>query len=271
MRNNLHKFISTTALASGLFAVDTSVDSICGAYDPNDPADKEVVDGLIEAAVEAERESHAAEIERLKKDNAKTREKLRQARAGGDGADTGEIERLEKELEETQTKLATAETGLREANRTLKRVEGERDTAVKSLETESSFSRNMLVENGLTAALAEANVAPQFMEAAKALLMQKGVSVKVDGDNRMAVGPNDKPLGEFVKEWAGSDNGKHYIAAPANAGGGANGGTQGGAPAKKISEMTLPERTAHYNAVGQAAFDAQVESENKAAQQPKAA
>lgn len=234
------------------------------AYDPNDPADKAIVDGLIEEALEAEREKHEADIEGLKNKNKQLTDRLRKARSGDDSADTAEIDRLERELDESKAALRTAQSELRETNRKLKAAETERDTARTSLETESSFSRNMVVENGLTAALVEAKVAPHFMEAARALL-GKQVAVKVDGDNRTAVGPNDKPLGEFVKEWAASEAGKHYVAAPANGGGGANGSNPAsGGGSKKISEMSESERTAHYNAVGQAAFDAQLESERTA-------
>jgi chromosome segregation ATPase len=162
------------------------------AYDPNDPADKAIVDGLIEDALEAEREKHEADVEGLKNKNRQLTERLKKARAGEGGGDTAEIERLEHELDDAKGQLRTAQSELRETNRKLKAAEGERDSARQTLETETSFSRNMLVENGLTAALIEANVAPHFTEAAKALL-GKSVTVKVDGDNRTAVGPNDKP------------------------------------------------------------------------------
>lgn len=237
------------------------------AYDPNDPADVAIVTAAVNEALEAASATHEAEIEGLKKKNTDLLGRIRKLREGGDGNDTGEITRLENELEESQGKLRVAESELRQVRRDLSRVEGERDTARNGLEVESSFSRTMLVENGLTAALAEANVAPHFMEAARALL-GKQVTVKVDGDNRTAVGPSDKPLGEFVKEWAASEAGKHMVAAPANGGGGANGNSpaQGGG-AKKISEMSEAERTAHYNTVGKTAFDAQVESERGGQQQ----
>ena len=266
MRNNLSKFIATTALASGIFAVDEGLGGmICGAYDATDPDTITAVQAAVDAALEAERERHEGEIEGLKNKNKDLLERLRKARTGEGGADTGEIERLERELEETSGKLRTAEADLRETKRQLTRVEGERDTANKTLETESAFSRNMLVENGLTAALVEAKVDPDLMEAAKALL-GKGATVKVDGDSRTAV-VGDKPLGEFIKEWAASDQAKRFILAPANGGGGANNANaSGGGGNKKISEMSEAERTAHYNAIGQVAFDAQVESERKAQQ-----
>ena len=262
---NLSHLIATSALASGLsFDTSEGLGGIGGAYDATDADTIVAVQAAVDAALEAERERHEGEIEGLKNKNKDLVERLRKARAGGD-VDTGEVERLERELEETSGKLRTAEADLRQVRRDLTRVEGERDTARTNLEAETAFSRNLTVENGLTAALVEANVAPHFMEAAKALLTKQGVTVKVDGTDRTAVGPNDKPLGEFVKEWAASEAGKHYIAAPNNGGGGANNANaSGGGGTKKISEMTEVERTAHYNAIGQAAFDAQVESEKSA-------
>jgi len=228
------------------------------AYDPNDPADKRIVDGLIAAALEAAQEEHEAEVTRLTSKNTELLGKLKNARNGGDNAE--EVTRLENELSEVQGKLRTAESELRTVKRDLQTVTGERDTARTSLETESTFARGMVVENGLTAALAEANVAPEFMEAARAMLAPS-VTVKVDGDNRNAV-IGDKPVLDHVKEWAASDKGKHFVKAPANGGGktGDNNPANGGG-AKKIAEMTESERTAHFRAVGQAEFDRQLAAE----------
>jgi len=44
-----------------------------------------------------------------------------------------------------------------------------------------------------------------------------------DGDTRVAkIG--DKSVSDFVKDWAASDDGKHFVSAPANGGGGSQGG-----------------------------------------------
>jgi hypothetical protein len=40
----------------------------------------------------------------------------------------------------------------------------------------------------------------------------------------------DKPISEYLKEWATTDEGKHFVAAPNNNGGGSQGG--GGEPPK---------------------------------------
>ncbi len=212
------------------------------AYDPNDAADKAIVDGLIADALEAAETAHDAEVERLKAKNTELLGKLAKARKG-EGADTGEVERLERELEDTGGKLATAESDLRQVRRDLAKVEGERDTFKTNAAKEAEISRGMVVDSSLTSALVEAKVAPQFLEAAKALL-GKGVTVKEnDGERTAFVG--DKSLGDFVKEWATGDAGKAFILAPANGGGGGGGGPNGDANgSKKLNDMSESERLA---------------------------
>ena len=70
------------------------------------------------------------------------------------------------------------------------------------------------------------------------------MQVIADGENRGAkVG--DKALTDFVSEWAQSDEGKHFVTAPANSGGGAGAGKGGNlTPSKKASEMNPAEKAA---------------------------
>jgi predicted lipoprotein with Yx(FWY)xxD motif len=238
------------------------------AYDPNDPADKRIVDKLIkdavDAALEEARTEHEAEVEGLRNKRTELLDKLKKARAGEGGGDTAEIDRLENELETVKGELRTATANLRQAKRDIETVTAERDTARQTAETEGTFARDLVIENGLTAALTEANVAPQFMPAAVALLKGQ-VEVKADDKGKRQAFASDKPLGEFVKEWAQGDQGKHYVAAPNNSGGGSGGAGQGGGSAKKISEMSESERISHFNAIGKDAFEAQVQRESKPA------
>jgi len=232
------------------------------AYDPNDPADKAIFDAAIVEALEGAETAHEAEIERMKAKNAELLGKLAKARKGDGAVDTTEIERLEREIEDLGGKLTTSQAEARETKRLLTTAEKERDTAKTGLAKETEISRNMVADSSLTSSLVEANVAPQFLEAAKALL-GKNVTVKeADGERKAFVG--DKSLGEFVKEWATGDAGKPFIQAPGNAGGGT---TPPGSPpsgSKKIYQMTDMERTAAYNA-NPADFDARVAAgENKA-------
>lgn len=210
------------------------------AYDPNDPEDKRIVQGLIDAAVDEARTDLEASITRLEEKRDELLAKLRKAREGND--DAGAIADIERDLDAARTELSTTKTALRAAERQLKTVTDERDAAVKERDTEQSVSRNELIENRLTAALVENNVAPHFMDAAKALLKGKA-AVEMDGDNRL-VKADGKDIGEFVKEWAAGDAGKHYVSAPANGGGGATGPNGNGAPTggKKLAEMSEAER-----------------------------
>ena len=211
------------------------------AYDPNDPKDKEIVDGLIQAALEEQREAHEAEVERLNNKNKDLLKKVAKAREGVDNV--AEIERLERELDETKHELSEAQSNLRTTNRDLQKITGERDSAVKERDSEREFSRNELIENNLTAALVEHKVAPHFMDAARALLKGKA-AVEVDSDGNRSVKADGKDVKEFVKEWAASDAGKHYIIAPGNAGGGSTGANGGGTPSgdKKLADMSETER-----------------------------
>ena len=232
------------------------------AYDPNDPADKAILDKAVKDALEAQKLEHEEEIQGLRDKNQELLGKLRKARTEGGSENAGEIERLENDLHEAQAKLRKAEGDLRQVNRELATVTSERDTARGDLTAERDFSRNELVNNRLTAELVGVNVASQFLDDVTASLARQVTVKEVDGKREAFVG--DKPLGEFVKEWAGTDKGKHYVTAPANGGGGTqNPGNPQGGP-KKIAEMSLAERNAHFNAIGKEAFEQQVAAEKAA-------
>ena len=79
-----------------------------------------------------------------------------------------------------------------------------------------NFLKNLTLENSLNDHLTKVGVKPEFMNAAKALLKnQANVS-----DNNVLIG--DKNIADYMTEWSASD-GKVFIAAPANNGGGATG------------------------------------------------
>lgn len=190
------------------------------AYDPNDPADKKIVEKLIQEALEEAKVEHEAAVEGLKTKNKDLIKRLAKARQGEGEENSAEVERLESELEKARAELSTANKALTKANKDL-------ETATNAAKTESEFSGRLLRENGLTEALTTAKVDAKFLPAVKALLLPK-VTIKTEGDTRTAQ-IDGKSLGDFVKEWSQGDEGKAYVSAGNNGGGGAPGnGSQGG-------------------------------------------
>ena len=123
---------------------------------------------------------------------------------------------LESQLDAVKGELTKAQKDAKEA---IKNAE----TATKALQAESGFTQKLLVDNGLVSELTKHGVTnPVHLKAAQAML-RSGVQIVADGENRTAKF-GDKPLADYVKEWAAGDEGKHFVAAPSNSGGGAQGG-----------------------------------------------
>lgn len=190
------------------------------AYDPNDPEDKKIVAKLIADALSAAEEEHEAAVEGLRNKNKELLAKLKK----GSEANPEEVEKLEEEVE-------TLKKQLKDTSKQVEKLTRERDTTAAELETERKTSTNDFIDRELTNALVANNVAKQFVPAVKKLLAD-GVQVKVDGGNRSAV-VGDKSLGDFVKAWSQGDDGKHYVAANPNGGGGASGGKADGGSGNK--------------------------------------
>lgn len=152
--------------------------------------------------------------------------------------DPEDYQRIQNENEELQGKLT-------EAQKAAKKAADDAQKALKQAEAEGGVVRQLLVENGLNEALTKAGVKPEYLKAAKAMFA-KDVQVVQDGENRVAkVG--DKALTEFVTSWAQSDEGKHFVSAPANSGGGAGGGKGGqGTQVKGKVDGTVEERAAYF-------------------------
>ena len=148
----------------------------------------------------------------LKADLTKAKAELRK----GQAIDPNDFANLQTENEALKTKLA-------DTDKTSKKIIEERDKALKTLETESLVTINMQRERDLTEGLAGINVTNAInLKAAKAMLAAQVTVVTKDGVRASMVG--DKPIGEHLKEWANTDEGKHFVAAPNNQGGGSQGG-----------------------------------------------
>lgn len=129
------------------------------------------------------------------------------------------------------TEYANLQTALEEAQATIAKLEktskGEIDKLSKQLTEKDSALQSYLIDGGLTDALAKAGVQPHFMDAAKAMLKAQAVIDTTDGYKAVLGG---KPISEAISEWANSDQGKHFVSASNNTGGGALGGNNGTLP-----------------------------------------
>jgi hypothetical protein len=125
--------------------------------------------------------------------------------------------------------------------REAKRWEKQVNDLKQQVEDATSRNRNLTVKQALKDGFDSINVSPKLRGMAeKAWRMD----VEIDDDGN-AVTKDGRPLQDALKEWADSEEGQHFIAAPSSGGGGAAGG-RGSAKGKKFSEMTEQEHRELY-------------------------
>jgi len=204
-------------------------------YDPEDKDTKAALKAAVTAAIE---EATAGLIE--KNNDLITRLKKAQKDSTISPEDHAA---LQAELDEAKTKLAVSV-------KALKTAATETDKHKTAHESSAKTVYELLVDNGLSAALLAVGVKnPAYQKAAKALLSKETFTFEGEGAARVAkVG--DKSLAEFVKTWATGDEGKAFVDAPGNKGGGAPGG-DGKLDADALSKITDPSaRLAAINTQG---------------------
>lgn len=191
-------------------------------FDPKDPEAKAAIDAAVQAAVD---EATAG----LSAKNKELLAKLAVARKSAE-ITPEQFAAVEAERDKLQADLTAAQKAAKDATKAA-------ETATKQLADESGFTQRLLIDNGLTQALTAHGVTnPVHLKAAQALL-RSGVQIVADGENRVAkVG--DKVLGDYVKEWAAGDEGKHFVAAASNSGGGAAGGGSGTPATAEIMKLS---------------------------------
>lgn len=176
-------------------------------FDINDADTKKAVDEAVKAAVT---EATAGLVAKNQELLGKLKKATKDAQI-----DPAEYQALQESLSATETKL-------NEALKTAKTATAQAEKDRKALEGENKYTTKLLIENGLNEAILKAGVKPEMSKAVKALLAGQ-VAIKIEGDKRNPV-IGDKSLGDFVDEWAKSDEGKYFVSAPNNQGGGAQGG-----------------------------------------------
>ncbi|WP_138476171.1 hypothetical protein [Dyadobacter bucti] len=103
------------------------------------------------------------------------------------------------------------------------------DVVNKKLEDATSKLNKLHVDSALNSGITEIAVAAPFAPAVRAMFNDK-VKVDYEGGEPIVTIEN-MPVNEYLKTWAGTDFGKHYIVAPGSGGGG-SGGSGGGTPNK---------------------------------------
>lgn len=203
-----------------------------------DTSSQEFKDAVAAAVTEA--------TEGLKAKNTELLGKLQKAKSGQQ-IDPSDYAALEAERDALQGKLA-------DANKALGKATKDVEAANKRAATAEGATSQLLVDNGLNEALAKAGVTnPVHIKAAKAMLGSQ-VQIVADGENRVAkVG--DKALSDFITEWAGSDEGKHFVAPSSTAGDGAQSAHRVSTSQKSVTRaafdaMSPDARMAHSKSGG---------------------
>jgi hypothetical protein len=172
--------------------------------DMNDPETKAAVQALIDDAVTP-----------LKTKNSELLTELKEAKKGKQ-IDPAEVEKLESRIDSLTGELTAAQKAAKDAAKAA-------ETATKALETETGFTRTLLVQNGLKDTLIKGGVKDEDFLDALVTKFSTGATVVSEGDVRKAM-LGDKELSAVVTEYLASDSGKKFVAAPNNGGGGAGGG-----------------------------------------------
>lgn len=157
--------------------------------------------------------------------------KVLKAKAKGADIDPTEHAALQTQVDDLNDKLGKAE----------KYGKTEVEKLTKALSEKDGALHKHLIDAGLTDALVKAGVQTPLLDAVKALHQSKASINAKDGAYEALI--DGKPLAEFVTAWAQSDQGKHFVAAPQNNGGGAQGGS-GKGTAKTMTRDAFDSLTA---------------------------
>ena len=198
--------------------------------------------------LQAELEETKLALDAVSSNNKKLVSELKNARAQNKEVDSEKYFAMQDELE----------TLKHEHEKLNKLHKTETERLSKGLNEKESYLQRLIVDDGLTNALAKLGITGVKLFDAKAILKDK-IDLKQNGDKYEAL-IGGKPLNDFIKEWAEAKpsddgfvsiasfnipSGKNYIAAPQNTGGGATGGGSSGGQ-KSFKDMNEMERNTLY-------------------------
>jgi hypothetical protein len=197
-----------------------------GGAEGEKAADDKAADKAAETIDPAKYQGLAAAHERLKKDSAADRAALK---ALNDWK--AEIEAKQAEAEEAKAREAgDFDTVKKQLEDRYSKEVTKRDEAIGKYRTQVE---KLVIDAGLSQAIAAAGVGPEFQPAVSALLRQ-GVEIKDDDEGNPVAYRGGVPLAEYVKLWAESEQGKAFVRIN-NSGGDAKGGQGRASGAKTIT------------------------------------
>ena len=156
------------------------------------------------------------EIDKL---NAKNKELITELRKAK-GSTNEEAARLADELDNAKAENVKLAGALKKATEGLEVAQRE---AAEKLTAKSGIIQKLIRDDGLLKGLTESGVKKELLAGALALHAGKVEVDEEKGEAFSTVDGKRTSLTDYLKGWAASDEGKHYIAAPVNGGGGASG------------------------------------------------
>lgn len=197
----------------------------------------------VKAAIEAAVEKATSPLVAKRDELLGEVKKLRQST----GITPADLEKVEAERDDFKAKLSEATKAASKA------AKDAADAIKKAADIDASYNRT-LTDSALSDALAKAGVThPVHQKAARAILASQ-LQV-ADENGARVVKAGDKALGDFITEWAGSDEGKFFVAPNGSHGDGAHhsGRTTSGKSSVTRSAfdgMTAEARMAHVTSGG---------------------
>jgi hypothetical protein len=198
-----------------------------------------------------------AEIERLRRHNAKVLDEKKKLKARARDADDDDD--ADDDEDDAPTRAPRRSDDRRDAD--LGRIQAEHkaqlDALKKELDDERAARNKAAIDAALVEAMDTAGIAPQYRPAVRALLTSAKKFEVVDG----AVRIDGVSAVDSVKSWAQSDEGKTFVAAPASGGSATpQSAPRGRTPqntqsaAKPRSQMSHAERGAYIREHGAEAY-----------------
>lgn len=164
-----------------------------------------------------------------------------------------DIDRIAAENDELKLKLDETEKRAKKAETEKAKVEKEFG---EKLSKKSGDIQRLIRDEAILKELTANNVKPEFLKAAAAMLRDR-VEVDEDAMQAFCLGKDKdgketkKVLAEYLKEWAGTDEGKNFVLASQSSGAGAGGGSGGGSGGGvDLSKLSPTERLTAARAAG---------------------